>query len=218
MDRCKEPINVNNEIYLNHEIPRIMSRRLGNQDLFATYPLLSHQLYGCCQQPAAGNTWAFSAALARTCCSNLVLMSKVHHVVHGPVYGGTVPRMVRLSSDHMRDNSLKIKDLISTLKNLFRREAIAFWSISCHFKGAGFCPYLSKLRHIQLVYDTSLEVFLQQTYVFPIRDSSAVSQKYQEIQSPETHTHTEVVDILFVTDCSNKSGHYHVTANVLMIN
>lgn len=89
--------------------------------------------YGCCQQPAASNTWAFSAALAGTYCSNLVFMSKAHHVVRGPVYGGTIPRMVKLSTDHT-----KIKDLISTLRNLLRREAMVSGAWAVILKEQGF--------------------------------------------------------------------------------
>lgn len=48
---------MNNDFYLNHmKYPEKMSRRLRNQVVFATFPLLSHQLYGCLQQPAASNT------------------------------------------------------------------------------------------------------------------------------------------------------------------
>lgn len=93
---------MNNDFYLNHmKYPEKMSRRLRNQVLFATFPLLSHQLYGCLQQPAASNTWAFSAAIAGTYCSNLAFTLKARHVVCGPVCGGTIPRMVKLSTDHM---------------------------------------------------------------------------------------------------------------------
>jgi len=69
-------------------------------------------------------TRALSAALAGAYCSNLVLMSKARHVVRGPVCGGTIPRMAKLSTDHMHHSSPKIKDPISTLRNLLRREAM----------------------------------------------------------------------------------------------
>lgn len=104
----------------------------------ATFPLLSHQFYGCRQQPAASNTWAFSAALAGTYCSSLVLMSKAWPVVRGPVYDGTIPRMVKLSADHMHCSSPKIKDPISTLRNLLRREAMLSGAWAVILKEQGF--------------------------------------------------------------------------------
>lgn len=92
----------------------------------ATFPLLSYQLYGCHQQPAASNTSAFSAALAGTHCTNLVLMSKARHVVCGPARGATMPGMAKLSTDRMHCTHPKIKDLVSTLRKLLRREAVCF--------------------------------------------------------------------------------------------
>lgn len=145
------------------------------------FPLLSYQLYGYHQQAAASNTSAFSAALAGTYCTNLVLMSKARHVVCGPARSGTMPSMVRLSTDHMHCSYPKIKDLLSTLRNLLRREEVCFLE-HWYFKGAEVCD----CRSFSILRWCVISHWRFSSANNP-RDSVR-SQKYQEIYTSETHT------------------------------
>lgn len=61
-------------------------------------------------------------------------MSKLRHVV----CGGTIPGMLRLSTDHMHRWEPEINDLVSTLRNLLRREAVLFRAGADALKEQGF--------------------------------------------------------------------------------